>query len=129
MAVAVQVILVRQNQPGKRIAMGLALRAMSRYGVGPDDLAVFMDGDSILGERMLERCAPLFRLNAKLGAVTTDESAIVNGPGWMQSWHEMRFAQHVASSVLMMDAGRIVEEASPEQFFSAPREERRCCSR
>jgi ABC-type polar amino acid transport system ATPase subunit len=38
--------------------------------------------------------------------------------------HEMRFAQNVASSVLMMDEGRIVEEASPEQFFSAPREER-----
>ena len=38
--------------------------------------------------------------------------------------HEMRFAQNVASSVLMMDEGRIVEEAPPDQFFSAPREER-----
>ena len=38
--------------------------------------------------------------------------------------HELRFAQHVAGSVLMMDEGRIVEEAPPEQFFSAPREER-----
>jgi len=38
--------------------------------------------------------------------------------------HEMRFAQNVASSVLMMDEGRIVEEAPPEQFFSAPKEER-----
>jgi ABC-type polar amino acid transport system ATPase subunit len=38
--------------------------------------------------------------------------------------HEMRFAQHVASSVLMMDDGRIVEEGPPEQFFSSPREER-----
>jgi glutamate transport system ATP-binding protein len=38
--------------------------------------------------------------------------------------HEMRFARHVASSVLMMDAGRIVEEAPPEQFFTSPREER-----
>ena len=38
--------------------------------------------------------------------------------------HEMRFAQHVSSAVLMMDEGRIVEEAPPEQFFSAPREER-----
>jgi polar amino acid transport system ATP-binding protein len=38
--------------------------------------------------------------------------------------HEMRFEQHVASSVLMMDDGRIVEEAPPEQFFSSPREER-----
>src|SRR5439155_15162894 len=38
--------------------------------------------------------------------------------------HEMRFAQNVASSVLMMDEGRIVEEAPPDQFFSAPNEER-----
>ncbi len=38
--------------------------------------------------------------------------------------HELRFAHHVASSVLMMDQGRIVEEAAPEEFFSSPREER-----
>jgi glutamine transport system ATP-binding protein len=38
--------------------------------------------------------------------------------------HEMRFAQHVAHSVLMMDEGRIVEEAPPDQFFSSPKEER-----
>jgi ABC-type polar amino acid transport system ATPase subunit len=38
--------------------------------------------------------------------------------------HEMRFAQHVASTVLMMDDGRIVEESPPGEFFTAPREER-----
>jgi ABC-type polar amino acid transport system ATPase subunit len=38
--------------------------------------------------------------------------------------HELRFAHHVASSVLMMDQGRIVEEAPPDEFFSTPREER-----
>jgi len=38
--------------------------------------------------------------------------------------HELRFAHHVASSVLMMDEGRIVEEAPPDEFFSSPREER-----
>jgi ABC-type polar amino acid transport system ATPase subunit len=38
--------------------------------------------------------------------------------------HELRFAHHVASSVLMMDHGRIVEEAPPDEFFSAPKEER-----
>jgi general L-amino acid transport system ATP-binding protein len=36
----------------------------------------------------------------------------------------MRFAQHVASTVLMMDDGRIVEEAPPDDFFTSPREER-----
>jgi ABC-type polar amino acid transport system ATPase subunit len=38
--------------------------------------------------------------------------------------HEMRFAQNVATSVLLMDEGRIVEEAPPDAFFSSPREER-----
>ena len=38
--------------------------------------------------------------------------------------HELRFAHHVASSVLMMDEGRIVEEAPPAEFFSAPKQER-----
>ncbi len=38
--------------------------------------------------------------------------------------HEMRFAHNAGSSVLMMDEGRIVEEAPPEQFFTSPREER-----
>jgi polar amino acid transport system ATP-binding protein len=38
--------------------------------------------------------------------------------------HELRFAHHVAHTVLMMDEGRIVEEAPPDEFFSTPREER-----
>jgi polar amino acid transport system ATP-binding protein len=38
--------------------------------------------------------------------------------------HELRFAHHVADTVLMMDEGRIVEEAPPDEFFSRPREER-----
>jgi glutamine transport system ATP-binding protein len=38
--------------------------------------------------------------------------------------HELRFANHVATSVLMMDEGRIIEEAAPGEFFSSPREER-----
>ena len=38
--------------------------------------------------------------------------------------HELRFAHHVASSILMMDEGQIIEEAPPERFFSAPTHER-----
>jgi polar amino acid transport system ATP-binding protein len=38
--------------------------------------------------------------------------------------HELRFANHVATSVLMMDEGRIIEEAPPGEFFSSPKEER-----
>jgi polar amino acid transport system ATP-binding protein len=38
--------------------------------------------------------------------------------------HEMGFARRVADRVVFMDQGRVVEEAAPELFFSAPRSER-----
>jgi polar amino acid transport system ATP-binding protein len=38
--------------------------------------------------------------------------------------HEMGFARDIANRVCFLDAGRILEEGSPGQIFSAPREER-----
>jgi putative glutamine transport system ATP-binding protein len=38
--------------------------------------------------------------------------------------HEMGFARRAADRIAMMDDGRIIEEAPPEEFFAAPREER-----
>ena len=38
--------------------------------------------------------------------------------------HEMGFAREVADRVLFMDEGRIVEEGTPAEIFSAPKEQR-----
>jgi len=38
--------------------------------------------------------------------------------------HEMGFAREVADRIVFMDGGAVVEEAPPEVFFTAPREER-----
>jgi general L-amino acid transport system ATP-binding protein len=38
--------------------------------------------------------------------------------------HEVRFARQVASRVVLMADGQVVEEAPPEQFFSNPQHER-----
>jgi polar amino acid transport system ATP-binding protein len=38
--------------------------------------------------------------------------------------HEMGFARDVAKRVCFLDAGRILEEGTPDQIFSAPTEER-----
>ena len=38
--------------------------------------------------------------------------------------HEMAFAREVASRVLFMDEGNILEEGVPEQIFTAPKNER-----
>ena len=38
--------------------------------------------------------------------------------------HEMGFAKRVAHRVIFMDAGQIVEAATPQEFFSAPKSDR-----
>ena len=38
--------------------------------------------------------------------------------------HEMGFARNVASRMIFMDAGQILEDASPQQFFESPKNER-----
>jgi len=38
--------------------------------------------------------------------------------------HEMGFAREVADRILFMDQGRIVEEGTPDAFFTSPKEER-----
>jgi ABC-type polar amino acid transport system ATPase subunit len=38
--------------------------------------------------------------------------------------HEMGFARRVADRVIFMEAGVVVEQAPPEDFFGAPREAR-----
>ena len=38
--------------------------------------------------------------------------------------HEMGFARQVANRVIFMDAGQIVEQNAPEEFFNHPRHER-----
>lgn len=38
--------------------------------------------------------------------------------------HEMRFARAIADRIIFLDGGRIVEEADPETFFTAPKTQR-----
>ena len=38
--------------------------------------------------------------------------------------HEMNFARRVADRIIFMDAGSIIEENTPEEFFAAPRTQR-----
>jgi polar amino acid transport system ATP-binding protein len=42
----------------------------------------------------------------------------------LMATHEMAFAREVASRVLFLDQGRIVEQGPPEQVFGSPREQR-----
>jgi len=38
--------------------------------------------------------------------------------------HEMGFAREVADRIMFMDSGLVVEEGTPAEFFTAPKEDR-----
>jgi len=106
--------IVRQNMPGKRIAISLILRAMVRAGMSDDALVVFMDGDFVIEPGATRKCLPLFKLHPDLQALTTDEDVICRGPVWMQKWLTMRFAQrriamqsHALSNRVLTLTGRM----------------------
>lgn len=107
-------VFVRQNQPGKRMAIGLILRAICRSAADPDDLVIFMDGDALFGGDVLRKTLPLFGSDPKLEALTTDEEVICYGPAWIAKWLDMRFAQrrlamqsHALSNRVLTLTGRM----------------------
>lgn len=89
----VKLVFVRQDKPGKRVALGVLVRALNREAPRKDDLVAMMDADSLMAPDCLRKVAPLFRARLDLDAVTTDEEAICLGPEWVKRWLTMRFAQ------------------------------------
>jgi mannuronan synthase len=100
--------IIRQNSTGKRMAIGLVLRAMSRANVPDDDIVVFMDGDFVMADKAVARCLPLFKLYPDLQAVTTDEDAVCDGPVWMKAMLDMRFAQRRMAMQSHSLSGRVL---------------------
>lgn len=109
-----ELVFLRQNQPGKRMAIGMILRAMNRAGIRPDDLVIFMDGDAVYGTDVLEKTCSMFGADPDLQALTTNEEVLCYGPDWIQSWLSMRFAQrrlamqsHAMSDKVLTLTGRM----------------------
>ncbi len=115
----IELHFVRQNQPGKRIAIGLTLRAISRRKVDRDTPIIFMDGDAMLAPRCLERCLPMFRLNPELHGLTTDEQAIIFGPKWIRNWFDLRFAQRHMVMQSHALAGKVLTLTGRMSIFRA----------
>lgn len=128
------VVFARQSRPGKRVAIGLALRALARIGVRGDTPIVFLDGDSVMAPGCLARCLPLFELEPRVDALTTLERAIVHGPVFMQKWLDLRFAQrhltmssHALSRKVLTLTGRLsvyrARAVLDEEFISTVEED------
>jgi ABC-type polar amino acid transport system ATPase subunit len=69
---------------------------------------------------------PTSALDAELVAEVLDvmEGVAREGMTMVIVTHELRFARKIADSLVMMDEGRVIEEAPPEALFENPAEER-----
>ncbi|QPH56129.1 glycosyltransferase [Pontivivens ytuae] len=114
-----ELVFIRQNQPGKRMAIGLILRAINRASVHPDDLVIFMDGDALYGGDVLEKTLSMFGADPELQALTTNEEVICYGPKWIANWLDMRFAQRRLAMQSHAVAGRVLTLTGRMSVFRA----------
>ena len=89
----VRLALVRRPGIGKRDGLASALRAVQRCRPQDDAAVIVMDGDTVITPGALHGCLPFVRLMPRVGGITTDEDAVVDGSRIMASWHRLRFAQ------------------------------------
>ncbi|MBI3777019.1 MAG: glycosyltransferase [Gammaproteobacteria bacterium] len=118
-----------QQSQGKRIAMGHALRRIARDFNDPAtwnpaaerDLVVFMDGDSLITPGAVRRTAGFFRLNARLGGLTTNEDAeVLNGSLLATEWYKLRFARRHAMMKSHALSGKVLTLTGRFSVFRAP---------
>ena len=96
-------VIFQIQSNGKRVAMGHALRAVSRefnditalHDEMDNDVVFFMDGDTEIEPGALRNTAGFFCLNARLGALTTDEEGIIyESPSrWVEPWFALKFSK------------------------------------
>ena len=89
----IKLMIVRIPGTGKRDGLAQGFRAISRDFPPDDAVVAVIDGDSILEPGLVRKCAPFFKYDEKIGALTTDELCEVRGSKIMREWHDMRFIQ------------------------------------
>ena len=93
----IKLVFQKQNS-GKRIAMGHSLRALAREyyqrSEDKDSISIFMDGDTYIPTGTLETSLPFFKIQKKLGALTTNEIGFIDSAStWYKDWFNLKFAQ------------------------------------
>jgi mannuronan synthase len=89
----IKFVFIRIKGTGKRDALAFGFRAIANQNPAPDAICAVIDGDSLLEKDLIERCACLFKLHPKMGALTTDEICLVEGNKFFKEWYSLRFAQ------------------------------------
>ncbi|MFR6111270.1 MAG: amino acid ABC transporter ATP-binding protein [Dialister invisus] len=106
--------------------VGMADRANHYPGSLADSSSVWLLPERLMKPKMLLFDEPTSALDPELvgDVLTVMKEVALEGMTMAVVTHEMQFARSVSSRVVFMDKGYIVEEGSPEEMFSRPREER-----
>lgn len=115
----VRLLFVRTPAHGKRHSLAVGLRAIARSRPAPNALVTFVDGDTILTPGTLGRCVPFFEAMPEVGALTTDEDAVVHGGSVLQQWYRLRFAQRQMLMCSMGLSGRLLTLTGRMSMFRA----------
>ncbi|MEM7521873.1 MAG: glycosyltransferase [Pseudomonadota bacterium] len=108
----------RIQSKGKRDAMSQALRILASYSPTHNDILVFVDGDTLVPEDIWARCAPVFT-DARTGALTTDEAAIIDREGLFKDWFRLRFHQRQVMMCSMGLSNRVLTLTGRMSVFRA----------
>ncbi|MEM6306245.1 MAG: glycosyltransferase [Pseudomonadota bacterium] len=114
----VTLITDRIQSSGKRDAMQKALRILAAQSPSHNDIMVFVDGDTIVPEDIWAQSAPVFT-DPEVGALTTDEAAIIGPDGLFKDWFRLRFNQRQVMMCSMGLANRVLTLTGRMSVFRA----------
>ena len=134
----VMIGLTEVRRLGKREARTQAQEFLARVGLEarasayPEELSggqqqrVAIARALVMRPRVMLFDEPTSALDAELvrGVLDVMAGLAAEGMTMLVVSHELGFARDVADAVVMMDAGAIVEEAPPGEFFTSPKQER-----
>ena len=114
----VRLITDRIQSSGKRDAMQKALRILASFSPTKHDIMVFVDGDTLVPEDIWAQSAPVFT-NPRVGALTTDEAAIVGNESLFKDWFTLRFNQRQVMMCSMGLSNRVLTLTGRMSVFRA----------
>jgi len=134
----VMIGLTEVRRLGKREARTQAQEFLARVGLKarasayPEELSggqqqrVAIARALVMRPKVMLFDEPTSALDAELvrGVLDVMAGLAAEGMTMLVVSHELGFARDVADAVVMMDAGAIVEEAPPAEFFTSPKQER-----
>ena len=110
---------VRIAGTGKRDGLAFGFRAISRHLPDENAVVAVIDGDTVLGEGVVRKTVPWFKLFGNVGGLTTNEFCEVRGGYVMSEWHKLRFAQRHINMCSMALTKRVLTMTGRMSMFRA----------